>query len=250
MTGKWQQVTSLKKREWIYLILIGIIGGSLPFYLFFTGLSQVPAINAAIIQKTLVFWVILLAIPFLKEKLSVLQILAIVMLFGSNLVIGGFQHFQFSRGELYILLATVLWAVETILAKKILSSVHPDIVVAARMGFGAVILTVAAAFIAPAGLSKVLSLTSTQYMWLSVSIVLLSGYVMSWYRALKYSSAITVTAILVSSTIITNILSSVFITHVWSWNLHFQNSLLIIGMVLFYFGSKRKTYEKAVAMKD
>ena len=34
MTGKWQQVTSLKKREWIYLILIGIIGGSLPFYLF------------------------------------------------------------------------------------------------------------------------------------------------------------------------------------------------------------------------
>ena len=65
---KWKEVKKLTKRELVYLSLIGIIGGSLPFYLFFTGLSMIPAINGAIIHKTLFIWVAILAIPFLKEK--------------------------------------------------------------------------------------------------------------------------------------------------------------------------------------
>ena len=65
LTPKWKLIKKLTKREIIYLISIGIIGGSIPFYLYFTGLSQIPAINAAIIQKTLVFWVTLVAIPVL-----------------------------------------------------------------------------------------------------------------------------------------------------------------------------------------
>ena len=65
---KFNKVKKLNKREIIYLFLIGLIGGAIPFYLFFTGLSQVSAINAALIQKTLVIWVALLAIPFLERE--------------------------------------------------------------------------------------------------------------------------------------------------------------------------------------
>ena len=65
-TRKWRLIRNLNRREIIYLILIGIIGGSIPFYLYFTGLSQIPAINAALIHKTLVVWVAFLAMPFFK----------------------------------------------------------------------------------------------------------------------------------------------------------------------------------------
>jgi drug/metabolite transporter (DMT)-like permease len=174
-TWKWQKIKKLNRKQVIYLLLIGIIGGSLPFYLFFTGLSQIPAINGAIINKTLVIWVAILAIPFLKEKMSPLLMIAVAFLFYANLIIGGFAKFQFSQGELFVLLATILWAVEHVLAKKILPTVDPDIVTAARMGFGSLILLGAAAIMAPAALVKGFMPSQTQFFWMLATVALLRG---------------------------------------------------------------------------
>lgn len=48
---KLPQIRTLQKKDIVRLIMIGLVGGSLPFYLFFTGLASVPAANAAIVQK-------------------------------------------------------------------------------------------------------------------------------------------------------------------------------------------------------
>ncbi len=236
---QWPQIKRLTRKETVYLFLIGLIGGSLPFYLFFTGLSQVPAVNAALIQKTLVFWVILLAVPFLKEKLTKLQILAVLLLFTGNLVIGGFHSFSFSRGELSIFLSTIFWAVEYVLAKKLLATVHPNIVTAARMGVGSLILLLTAAIASPAALTKTASLTPQQWLWLIVSMALLFGYVFTWYRALKFSSAITVTSILVSATLVTNLLSAFFLTHTLAPALIIQGVLIALGVFLFWKSARK-----------
>src|SRR3989304_6510613 len=159
-TGEWKKIAKLSKKELGYLLLIGIIGGSLPFYLYFTGLSQTPAVNAAIIHKTLVFWVMLMAIPFLKEKVTKWQILGVLMLFAGNVFVGGFKGFKFSQGELMLLIATVLCAVENIIAKKVLTTVSPNIVAAFRMGLGSVVLMLATILRLPQILQKSLSLNS------------------------------------------------------------------------------------------
>jgi drug/metabolite transporter (DMT)-like permease len=237
---KWKLVKKLKRRELIYLVLIGIIGGSIPFYLFFTGLTQIPAINAVIIQKTLVIWVALLAIPLLKEKMSVLQIFGVILLFGANLLVGGFQGFTFLEGEFLVLIATIFWAIENVLAKKILPTVDPDIVVSARMGLGSIILLGAAAITAPAALTKSLSLTPTQWLFMIIAIATLLGYVMSWYRALKYAPATTVASILVASTLITNVLSAIFVTHTWTILMGIQGVLMIIGIAVFWLAAKKE----------
>ena len=239
LTRKWKEVKNLSRRESLYLILIGIVGGSIPFYLFFTGLSEVSATSSALIHKTLVFWVAILAVVFLKEKLSNWQILAVMLLFGSNFIIGGFQGFAFSKGELLILIATILWAIENILAKKILPSVDPDIVIAARMGFGSLILLSTAVVTEPTALGKILVLTPSQWFWMILTAATLLGYVMSWYRALKLAPAITVASVLVASTIVTNILSAVFITRVWTLEMAFQSGLILVGLLIFYFAAKR-----------
>jgi drug/metabolite transporter (DMT)-like permease len=204
---KWRQINKLKPREVFYLILIGVIGGSIPFYLFFTGLSTIPAINGAIIQKTLVIWVAILAGRFLKEGLSKRQIFIILMLFGANYLTGGFRGFTFTIGEGLVLLATCLWAAETVLAKKVLPSVDPDILTFARMGFGALILVLFTAG-------------------------LLLMYVTFWYRALKYAPATTVTAVLVASTLVTNVLTAIFVTHTLDIGVMVQSVLIALGVLV------------------
>jgi len=249
ISKKWKLIYKLNKKDLIYLGLIGIIGGSIPFYLFFTGLSQIPAINAAILQKTLVLWVIILAIPLLKEKLSKLQIVAVGLLFLSNFIIGGFKGFQFSFGELMIIGATIFWAVENIIAKKILPRVDVDILVLARMLFGGVILLIATFIKEPANFNQILQLSSTQLFWIILTAIALLAYVMSWYRALKFTPAITVTSILVGSTLVTNILSAIFITHVWNQLMGIQAILIVLGIGLLYISIKINSLKLLLSKK-
>ncbi len=237
---KWKNIKKLNRKDVTYLLLIGVIGGSLPFYLFFTGLSQIPAVNAAIIQKTLVVWVAILAVPLLKERMSKIQILGVTMLFAGNLFVGGFKGFSFSKGESFVLLATILWGIENVLAKKTLKNIDPDIVTAARMGFGSLILLTTAAITNPTALASVLTFTSRQWFWMLLSSALLLGYVMSWYRALQKAPVTLVASILVASTLITNLLSAIFVTHSVSSFITPQTLMMVVGITLLIYSSKSR----------
>lgn len=234
---KLPSLKTLSKKEIGLLLSIGVIGGSIPFYLFFTGLAQVSAINAAIIQKLMIVWVALLAGPILKEKLTKLQFTAVTILFLSNFVIGGFKGFTFSTGELMIFASTLFWAVEYMLARKVLKSVDPDVVVLFRMGIGSLLL-LGATFFTPA--AKNVKLDSQSLFWLTLSVGLLFGYVISWYRALKFAKATTVVSILVAATLVTNVLSAVFVTKTVTPEIAVQTALIIAGSVLFYISAKQE----------
>jgi len=238
MLGKFKLLRTLSRSDLMKLVAVGLVGGTLPFYLFFTGLSTIPAINAAMIHKSLVFWVSILALVFLKERMTKTQLLAVLILFSSNYVIPGFKGFTFSVGEMMVFGATLLWSVETIIAKKVLSHVDPDIVTGFRMGLGSLILMILAVFQAPASLANLTSIAPMQLFWLALTMLTLFGYVSSWYRALKLAPAITVTAVLVSSTLVTNILSAVFITQTWNAVLTVQGLVTIMGIALLWFASK------------
>ena len=241
---KLPQIRALQRTDIIRLVAIGLVGGSLPFYLFFTGLESVPAASAAIIQKSLVVWVAILAIPFLKEKFSLLSILAVSLLFIGNNYIGGFKGFSFSSGELMIGGATMLWAVENVIAKKALKDIDADIVSAARMGFGAIVLLGATLITSPSSFTSILSFDTTQWFWLGITSMLLVGYVMTWYRALALAPATTVTAILVFSTVITNLLSAIFVTHTWTEAMGIQVLLISVGVLMTYIATRRYSTTK------
>ncbi len=237
-TGKIAKIMKLEKRNLRGLLLVGLVGGALPFYLFFTGLSSASAINAALIHKTLIIWVALLALPFLKEKMTKLQIVGLLALFGSNLFIGGFTGFKFSTGEVMILAATILWAVENIIAKKVLKNVDADILTFARMGVGSLLLIGASLLTIPNALQKVVAINGNQIIWVLATAMTLLAYVYTWYRALKISPAITVASVLAFSTLITNAFSAIFITRAWNAELAPQILLSVVGLMLFWFSAK------------
>ncbi|MDI6734121.1 MAG: DMT family transporter [Patescibacteria group bacterium] len=229
---KWPEIRNATKKQTLKLIAIGIIGGSIPFALYFTGLSQTNAINAALIHKTLFLWVFIFAIPFLKERLSKLQIFGVAIIFTANLFIGGFAGFKFNIGELMILGATILWAIENIIAKKTLQEFSSQTVAAARMILGSLVLFL---FLLVRNGSAVFSfsLNNEQWTWTIITSILLFGYVTLWYGALKYAPATYVAVLLVPATLITNILSSIFVTHVFDGRSVLTVLLYIIGYSIF-----------------
>jgi len=231
-TGKWKKVKEVSSKDRINLLLIGVIGGSIPFALVFTGLLTIPAINGAIIQKTLVLWVTVLAVVFLKEKFPLKKTALVVMLFGANVLVGGFAGFKFSPGEILVLSATLFWSVETVIPKSTLARVDPLILTAARMGIGAGVLLIICLVWQPAALFQIVSLKASQWFWLGLTAITLLGYVTTWYRALKYAPASTVTAVLVGSTLVTNILTALFSTHSFNSVVIIQSLLIITGIKL------------------
>lgn len=196
-----QNVVGLTRRDWLKLGAIAVVGGSVPFLLFFTGLKLASAPSAALIHKTLFIWVALLAAPFLGERLSKWVVAGLGVLLIGQLLSNYPKAWGWGTGENLIVLATMLWAVETILVKRVLPNVPVSLAAAARMAGGAVVMWGYLAFTNQAG--NVLALNANQWLWILLTSAFLFGYVATWYAALKFAPATVVTSVLTIGAVIT-----------------------------------------------
>jgi drug/metabolite transporter (DMT)-like permease len=201
------EVRRLRRSQVLGLLLIGIVGGGIPFILFFKGLAMTDAVNAAFLHKTLFLWVALLAVPLLGERLGRWQLAAIgVLLAGSTYLLLP-RGWNPGAGDLLVLAATWLWAIEAILARKILvGGVSAQLGAGARMTVGSVVILTYLG--ATGALGGVGALGGMGVVWLLVTAVFLIGYVLSWYAALKHAPAAIVTSVLVLGYPITAVLSA------------------------------------------
>lgn len=193
------------RRHWLGLSLIAIVGGSIPFVLFFEGLARATSSDAAFIHKTLVLWVTVLAVSLLRERIGFLHVAAIALLiWGQAALAGGVGAIEFGAGEWMILGATALWSIETVVAKRMLDSVPSLTVGVARMAGGALLLILYG--IGRGAFSELSGVTPEHILWILITGVALSGYVATWFAALARAQAVDVTAVLVGGAIITAIL--------------------------------------------
>lgn len=236
---KWAEISNLNRAQILKLLAVGAVGGSIPFALYFTGLAQTSAINAGLIHKTLFLWVFLFAVPILKERMTTLQWLGVAAVFAANLLVGGFAGFKYNAGELMILAATILWAVENIIAKKALADISSGVLAASRMTIGSLILFFMV-ISRGGGFAAVANLDGIQWGWTLLTSALLAGYVLTWYTALKYAPATYVATLLVPATIITNILSAVFVTHALPLMQLVNILFLILGAALVIVFAKKE----------
>lgn len=191
------------------LVAIALIGGSVPFVLFFEGLTRAQATQASFIQKTLVVWVALLAVPLLRERLGPAHIAAVAfVLAGQAALVGDAGTITFGAGEAMILAATLLWAVEVVVAKRLLAGIDVGTLAVARMGLGTAVLL---GWVAATGrMDDLARLGGDQWAWVLLTGVLLTGYVATWYAALARAQAVDVTAVLVFGAVVTAFLAHTF----------------------------------------
>ena len=205
--GAAHDLRAVERRRWPAVLAVGVIGGSVPFILFFSGLAQASAPSAAFIQKTLFVWVGLLAVPFLGERLGIAPLLGIATLLVGQALVLPPDGIVWGTGETLILAATLFWAVETILVKRVLSSIPSHVVAALRMTVGLVVLVL---YLALSGkLGVIVTLGPAQWSWILLTGVILAAYVGTWFAALKRAPASVVTCVLALGAVVTGLLSSV-----------------------------------------
>jgi drug/metabolite transporter (DMT)-like permease len=208
-SGGATEVRALRPRQSAGLLALAVIGGSVPFILFFSGLAQATGPGAGLIQKTMFIWVAALAVVFLGESLGLAQIVALVALFAGTLLIGPAGGLGAGPAELMILVATLLWSVEVIVARRLLGGegVSVRLAATARMALGA--LVIFGFLVASGRIGAVAAFSVQQWAIVAVTGALLLGYVTTWYAALQRAPASLVTAVLVGGALVTAVLATV-----------------------------------------
>ena len=207
-TAPTANATTRGRRDIATLAAIAVIGGSVPFVLFFEGFAQVASSDAAFIHKTLVAWVAILAVIVLGERVSAWHVSAIALiLLGYAQLAGGVGFPQVGTGEALILAATLCWSVEVVLARSLLRRGVPPAVVGTWRMAGGIVLLLAWA-IARGALGDLLGLSATQWAWAVLTGLFLTAYVVSWHHALARAPALDVTAVLSVGAVITAALNA------------------------------------------
>lgn len=189
------------------LAMIAIIGGAVAFLLFFTGLKLTTAGRGAFLNKTLPLYAVLLAFIFLKEKISkkhfyslLIMFLGTVAIFFSE-IIPTQLWLNPSLGDFLVVIATILWAFEAVIARKAMVKGENNFFVSfVRMFFGGVILFAFAILIGKYDI--ILSLSAQQLVNIGISTVILFGYVFFWYWSLKLINVSKASTLLLISPVI------------------------------------------------
>lgn len=219
---------------WKYLIGIGVIGGGFAFLAYFTGLSFTTAGRAAFLHKTLPIYVSVFAVLFLKERVSRRQWYALlVMLIGAVLIY--FTQIPPSvlwanpgLGDLLVIGATILWAVENTIARKALIKGESNFVVSfARMFIGAMVLF--AAVILLGRIDALLALNAQQVINLLISTAILFGYVFTWYWAIKLINVSKASTLLLIAPVISLALGMVWFSEPAPLMQLLGSALILIG---------------------
>jgi drug/metabolite transporter (DMT)-like permease len=172
----------LSVRQWGILALIGVIGGGVPFLMFFWGLSLGGAAVSSFIYRSLFLFAGISGYFILKETPSSRDLAAgFVILAGNALLVSGTA--VFGLGQMLVLGATVLWAVEYAISRRLMADIHPQAVMAARMFFGSIVIF---GFLAATGtLGAVLTTNAAVIGWLVLTSLLLCGFLFTWYNAIR-----------------------------------------------------------------
>jgi drug/metabolite transporter (DMT)-like permease len=191
--------SSLRGRDWLWLATVGLVGGAIPFLLFFHGLELATAAGgaatASFVYRTLFLMATVFAVVLLGERFPARVVAAAVLLLAGNLLLLSLISPLWTPGTTYVLAATVLWAVEYTISKRLLGRLRSTTVGLGRMGFGAVFLVGYLGLTSQYG--AVAAMTGSQWIWLGISAALLTAFVLTWYAGLQRTGLTVATSVLV-----------------------------------------------------
>ena len=190
---------ALRRIDWLRLAVIGLIGGAIPFLLFFHGLQLATAaggaVTASFAYRTLFLWATVIAVFYLRERFHWRVVLGAGLLLGGSALLLSWNAPVWTDGTAYVLVATILWAVEYAISKRTLRDLPSTTVALGRMGFGGVFLAGYLALTAQWGV--VAGFTGPDWTWVLISAAFLSAFVGTWYIGLKRVDLSVATSVLV-----------------------------------------------------
>jgi drug/metabolite transporter (DMT)-like permease len=187
LAARYLRSPALRPKDWGRLVFIGLVGGAIPFVLFFQGLQMAAEAHGAAAAtfgyRTLFLMATVLGLVVLHERFHSRLVLAAGLLLVGNALLLTLSGPIWTNGTFYVLVATAMWAVEYTVSKHTLRDLSSATVALGRMGFGAVFLSVYLVFTAQ--WASVGRFSGAQWEWVFISAALLTAFVASWYAGLK-----------------------------------------------------------------
>lgn len=136
------------RRDLLFLVPLGLVGVGAFYLLYFFTVREGTVGTAAILLYSSPAFVALLAWIFLREALGVLRILALTLTFGGIfLVVGGYDPAALEVAPLVLatgLLSGLTYGLYSIFGKPVAGRLDPAVILSYALGFGAVLLLLAA----------------------------------------------------------------------------------------------------------
>ena len=196
--------TKLSGRQWIRLLLLAVIGGSVPYALFFTGLKIGSPVTSSLLNHAQFVVVAVLAFFFLRERAGIVLWLALPVLLVGTLWGIRLTGLQWGTGDTLVALSTLLFAAGVVLAKNLLQGLSTLTVMTAKMSMGSLLLVVYVGLTGRGG--EILTLSGAEWKFVLITGLILLAFTVTAFLALRYASATAATAIPAAAPLITTAL--------------------------------------------
>ncbi len=195
------ELRKIPRRDALWLAVLAVVGGSVPYVLFFTGLQMTTAATGSLLNHAQFAVVALLALPLLRERITPVAWLGLGLLTAGTLVGSDLGALRLNEGALLVLASTVLFGAGVVIARHLLARLSPELVMSAKMTAGALVLVGYAGWsgrLAAAG-----ALDSRQWVVVFGTGLILVAFTVATTYALRYAPALAVTAIGMASAPVT-----------------------------------------------
>jgi drug/metabolite transporter (DMT)-like permease len=201
LRAEWK---SLTKGRWAWLLLLAIIGGSVPYVLFFTGLKMGSPVTSSLLNHAQFVVVAVLAFFLLWERAGFIVWLALAVLFIGTLWGTSLVGLRWGMGDTLVALSTVLFACGVVLAKYLLRGLSTLTAMTAKMSIGSLLLVIYIALTGQAG--AIIKLSPAQWKFALLTGLILLAFTVTAFIALRYASATVATAVPAAAPLITTAL--------------------------------------------
>lgn len=232
------------RRQFMVLIILGIVQTALQYYFFYNGLAKVTGMQGSILNASGTFFAVLLAHYFYKnDKLSWQKTLGLIFGFGGIVLSNWGQEFsltfQFS-GEGFMILSGLTSAVATIMAKELATGIHPFAITGWQLTLGAIILLL----IGIPQLNEGAMVYTPLGFWLFIYSALLSSVAFAlWYSLLKYNNAGEISMYKFIVPVSGSVLSAIFIPDERLTTSIFAGMALVaVGIIIINYRGKSPDY--------
>ena len=236
------------KKYWLPIIFLGFLAIPANQGCFLFGLQFTSPGHSALLYSMTPLFALLLAIPLLKERLTALKAIGMLIALGGVLIVLLDRNIttepDFVIGDLIITAGVITWALFTVRGKPLVQEIGSVAAITTTMTAGAILFL-------PLGIYNTVTFdysgVSSQA-WIGLAFITFITSAVAypmWYWALKYMEASKLTVFIFLQPVLASIMSYIFLSE--ELTTHFvSGGIIVIAGVILTVSSKRRNRPPAI----
>jgi drug/metabolite transporter (DMT)-like permease len=241
-----KQKQKLARRDLLLILSIAVCGAVIAPSLYFVGLTHASASDAALIANGEVFFSVLLAVMFFREKLkfvgwvAILLVLAGMLIITTNLNFTDFTLQQIHYKDMLLILSMLFWALDNNLSRYLAQKMNVANIAQIKSAIGGVVLLVIALLVfrvdINVGVDQIVPILALGSIGFAASLYF-------FLQGLKRIGIIRTITIFSMSSVFGLVASNIFLVEQISWYQIMATGIMILGV---YLVSRKETVISSV----